>query len=217
MPLAEYFADKYEILLIDQYGCGKSDAPSEALDSQLYANLYAEFIQSLDPKTNIFIGHSYGARVIIQLASQFPELISKAIFVAGAGLVKKRSCSFKIRAKFLKKLGKTCKLLDNVFSTQFKRKFSDKFGSQDYKEAQGLMRAILVKAVTENLTDKLSQITCPTLLLYGTKDTVTPPEFGQAFDKNIKDSKLILIDGADHNSILSISYHQLQNIIEDFL
>ena len=73
LPLARYFTDKYEIILIDQYGCGKSNEPNTSFDSLTYAHLYEEFIKSLTEKTNIFIGHSYGARVIIQIASHYPK------------------------------------------------------------------------------------------------------------------------------------------------
>ena len=217
LPLARYFTDKYEIILIDQYGCGKSNEPNTSFDSLTYAHLYEEFIKSLTEKTNIFIGHSYGARVIIQIASHYPKLVHKSVFIAGAGLIRERSLIFKIRAKLLKLLGNICKLSDKLLATKLKARFGNKFGSSDYKATHGLMREILVKAVTEDLTPKLADVKCPTLLLYGTEDSVTPPEFGYIFDKNIKNSKLILIDGADHNSILTRSYHQLQHLIEDFI
>jgi pimeloyl-ACP methyl ester carboxylesterase len=215
--IATYFTDRYEVILIDQYGCGKSKAPNKALDSFAYAEIYQEFIQTLPSKENIWIGHSYGARVIIQIATSFPELVEKAVFIAGAGLKRKRSIYFKIKAKVLKLLGSSCKIIDKIFNTKLKEAFANKFGSSDYKAAKGFMRETLIKAVTEDLSNKLANIHCPILLLYGSQDNVTPPEFGQTFEKAIKNSKLIMINGADHNSILSSYYPQLQNFIEEFL
>ena len=48
------------------------------------------------------------------------------------------------------------------------------FGSKDYLAA-GELRPIFVRIVNEDLTESAQAIACPTLLLWGTDDTETPP------------------------------------------
>ena len=44
-------------------------------------------------------------------------------------------------------------------------------GSTDYRNASDTMRKILVRHVNLDLTDDLSKVKCPTLLIWGTNDT----------------------------------------------
>jgi pimeloyl-ACP methyl ester carboxylesterase len=217
LPLAEYFARDFELLLIDQYGSHLSKAPDKAYDSFGYAELYAELLKTMPVKLNICIGHSYGARIIIQMATHFSALVDKAIFIAGAGLVKKRSLYFKGKAGLLKLLGRICTMLDQNFNTKLKLRFAHKFGSEDYRKAKGLMREILIKAVTEDLKPQLHLMLCPTLLIYGASDNITPVSFGKTFAAKIPNAKLYLIETVGHNDILTKALPQLQNLIEEFI
>ncbi|MBL6785455.1 MAG: alpha/beta hydrolase [Rickettsiales bacterium] len=215
--IASYFKGKYEVILIDQYGCGRSNQPKISMDSNQYAELYYNFLARLDKKQNIFVGHSYGARIIIQISSKYPDFINKAVYIAGAGLKRKRSFIFKIKSRILKFIGISAEIADFICKTNLKSKFANKFGSSDYRSAKGLMREILVKAVNEDLSSKLDLIKCPTLLIYGAQDNVTPLSFGEKFAKSIRNSNLVIIENADHNSIISNAYPQLQNLIENFI
>ena len=51
---------------------------------------------------------------------------------------------------------------------------TDRFGSKDYLAA-GQLRSVLVRTVTEDLTESASNMACRTLLVWGTDDTETPP------------------------------------------
>ena len=53
-------------------------------------------------------------------------------------------------------------------------RFYRKFGSDDYKAAQGIMRKILVKVVNEDLKPLLKTIQAPTLLIWEMKIQLLP-------------------------------------------
>ena len=53
-------------------------------------------------------------------------------------------------------------------------------------------------AIRHNLSDKLSQIRCPTLLVWGKQDGVTPLFVGEKFNELICNSKLVVIDKCGH-------------------
>ena len=79
------------------------------------------------------------------------------------------------------------------------------------------MRRILVKVINEDLSDIATTVKCPTLLIYGAKDTETPPEIGERLSRIIPASKLIVMDDYDHYTILSQAHHQVVRQINQFM
>lgn len=64
------------------------------------------------------------------------------------------------------------------------------------------MRATLVKVVNEDLSPLIGKLNCPTLLIWGDKDTATPIEDAKAMEAWIKDAGLVVCEGAGHYSFL---------------
>lgn len=75
-------------------------------------------------------------------------------------------------------------------------------GSADYNSSTPTMRAILSKVVNEDLTGRLHLIKAPTLLIWGERDTATPMRDARKMDSLIKDSGLVVFEGAGHYSFL---------------
>ena len=95
-------------------------------------------------------------------------------------------------------------------------KFYKRFGSTDYKDAEGIMRKILVKVVNENLKPILKNIEAPTLLIWGDEDTATPLYMGKTMEKEIPDSGLVVLEGTGHYSYLD-DYNRFSIILKAFL
>ena len=78
------------------------------------------------------------------------------------------------------------------------KKVLEKFGSDDYKQLNDIMKQTFVKVVNEDLSDDASKISIPTLLVWGKKDKDTPLYMGKTFNKLIKNSKLIILNGGHY-------------------
>lgn len=212
LPIMESLGAMGNHYMLDFPGFGESSHPPEDWNVQSYADFVSEWLESKDFPPVIWIGHSFGCRVGIRLAAKYPDKIQKLILISGAGLKRKRPLHKKIyffcRIKLFKFLRKF------VPDGAFKDKLMTKFGSADYKNA-GLIRKIFVRTVNEDLTELAPKVTCPTTLIYGRKDTETPPEFGERYSRLIEGSKLFLLDGQDHYSVLSEGRHQVIKIIAD--
>ncbi|MBP5249262.1 MAG: alpha/beta hydrolase, partial [Lachnospiraceae bacterium] len=118
------------------------------------------------------------------------------------------------RYKMLKKLAslKIAKLLFGNLIDDWK----SRQGSEDYRNASPVMRQCLVKAVNEDLTERLPRIKQETLLIWGDKDTATPITDGQKMDELIPNSGLAVIQGTGHYSFLEQPV-VFKNIINAFL
>ena len=91
-----------------------------------------------------------------------------------------------------------------------------KFGSQDYKDSEGIMRQTMVKVINDDLSHLLPLIKAPSLLIWGENDQDTPVYMGQEMEKAIPDSGLVIIKGAGHYSYLD-NYDQFRAVIKVFL
>jgi pimeloyl-ACP methyl ester carboxylesterase len=174
----------------------------------------AGFIKDNTDKPVIWVGHSFGCRVGLQMASRHPELIQGMALIAAAGLPKKRALHKRISRSARVCLFKTLKkLIPLGLNEDWLR---NKFGSADYKNA-GPMRDILVKTVNEDLGTIARMITCPVTLIYGTKDTETPIEIGHRLNALISESEIAPLDGLDHYSVLGSGRHQVTPLIKKFI
>lgn len=71
-------------------------------------------------------------------------------------------------------------------------------------------------AIKNNLEDKIINITCPTLLVWGKQDTITPPFVGEKFRDLIPNSSLVLVDKCGHAPMMEVP-DQFNDILEAFL
>jgi pimeloyl-ACP methyl ester carboxylesterase len=71
-------------------------------------------------------------------------------------------------------------------------------------------------AIRHNLEDKLNQINCPTLLVWGKEDGVTPLFVGEKFNKLIKYSKLVVVEKCGHAPMMERP-DKFNTILSEFL
>lgn len=202
-------------IAIDFPGFGQSPEPSEAWGTAEYADAIAEFIKNQKLGQVIWIGHSFGCRVGLQIASRHPELIKGMSFIAGAGLQRKRPLLKKLYFKARIALFKTLKkLIPFGLNEDWLR---TKFGSSDYKNTSGIIRQIFVKVVNEDLSPQAQEVKCPVTLIYGENDTETPPELGQRFHTLITNTDLHILPNQDHYSVLGEGRHHVAPLLKKFI
>lgn len=215
--LGELLANYYTVYLIDLPGFGKSEKPETDWDTREYAVGMRQFAEEQGIKKCYLLGHSFGGRVSIRLASMYPELVAGVVLINSGGLKRQLQFPKNIRAKCIGMLSKTIKALDASFgSNLFQNWFVPKYASLDYKNA-GEMRNILVKAVNEDLTQDSQQVKCPTFILWGKDDQETPLESGKRFHELIKGSQFVALPGKDHFPFIDEGAHICAYYIQPFL
>jgi len=150
-----------------------------------YANMVLSLCEQLNIKKFNLIGHSFGGRIAIIISVLCKEETNKVVLVDSAGLKPKRNLHFYLnlwRYKFRKRLG-----LD-----------VSQFGSCDYLALSQSLRKIFISIVNTHLDDFLPFINAPTLIVFGKNDKTTPVYMAKKFKRKIKNSKLVLFEGAGH-------------------
>ena len=201
--VAGLIGDRFKVVRFDLPGFGDSEEPSEPWDVSGYADFTVRFLESFGITEAMFIGHSYGGRIIIRMASDdsLKIGITRIILIDSAGILPARTPAQirkQKRYKLLKKLFDN-KLIYFLFD-EIIDDWKNRQGSEDYRRATPVMRTTLVKAVNEDLTPLLSKISQDTLLVWGENDTATPIRDAHIMEENIPNSGLAVIPGTGHFS-----------------
>ena len=193
----------FRITILDLPGFGSSMEPSFAYNISDYASLLHEFFKELKIDNPILIGHSFGGRIAIYYASTYP--VSKLVLF-GSPFIKRENDSLKLKVfKSLKKI----KFLNNLAEVM-----KNHLGSEDYKNASGVMRQILVNTVNTDLSSNASKITCPTLLIWGNNDEAVPVSEAKKLESLINDSALIVLNGTHYCYLENLNH--ISCILENF-
>lgn len=203
-PLGNLLKDSYRITIIDLPGFGMSSEPDYAYSVYDYVDLLEELFKELKINNPSLIGHSFGGRLSIIYASR--NSVSKLVLF-GSPCIRRETKNYK--QMILKKL-KKIKIL-----APFENIAKKIMGSTDYKNANGIMREVLVKTVNEDLTECAKKITCPTLLIWGDKDEAVPLDEAKELESLLKDGALIVLPGTHYCYLENLS--QVENILNNFL
>lgn len=212
LPMAESWQSDAQNCLLDFPGFGASPKPASDWGTAEYADMAAAFLAALPAGQRIWIGHSFGCRVGLQLAARHPASIDAMFLIAAAGIPRKRSLLNRLKVKTKVATYKTLRALP----IGDKDRLRERFGSADYRAA-GELRGILTKVVNEDLSEVAGQITCPVRLVFGSQDSETPPEIGRRLAALIPRGEFIELDGLDHYSILAAGRHQTTFQLKKFI
>lgn len=218
-PIWKYFMNNRKVVVLDFPGQGgKSGKLVEPWGVPEYSEMVRSFMEELKLDKPDVIGHSFGGRVIIYLASKYQDIFNKIILTDAAGIKPKMTIKRFIKRASVKISKAIIKLLySNEKREEKLGKLRNKFASSDYAALDtDVMRGTFNKIVTLNLKDNLKNIKSPTLLIWGDKDTATPLYMAKIMEKEIKDSGLVVLEGAGHFSYLDQS-SRYNIIVENFL
>ena len=203
-----HLKDNFRVLSYDFAGHGRSEEPLEPWGVKEYTDNLSKLIKEFNMDNPILIGHSFGCRVAITYASS--NKVNKMILTGAAGIKPKRGLDYKLRVSTFKTLKKVVNLTG---SAKLKESLSNKFGSSDYKNTTGVMRESFVKIVNDDVSDILSDVTCPTLLVWGELDEAVDLSMARIMEEKMKDAALVIFEKDDHFAY----YHQWQrfNLVID--
>jgi pimeloyl-ACP methyl ester carboxylesterase len=197
--------DSYRVVQLDFPGFGASDEPKEPWNVDAYADFFCSFMEALEIKKAVLLGHSYGGRVIIKLAAResIPFEIEKIVLVDSAGVMPERSASqkFKVKMYKIKRNFLTSKPVHSLFPEVIDYWMS-KQGSEDYRNASPLMKKCLVMAVNEDLQHLMPSVKQEVLLVWGDLDVDTPISDAHKMEALMPNAGLVVLEGTDHYSFL---------------
>ena len=208
-----FFSAYFTIYIFDYPGFGNTIFPNHDLTIYDYACIFNDFLNEYDITNPIIIGHSFGGRLIILLASIYKRSFKKIILIDSAGIK-----NFSLKKVFRKYLYKFLKKLKFLFKN--KNKYLKKLlcfcGSTDFKNINKNMQKTFINIVNTNLIKDIPNIKDETLIIWGINDLETPYKDAIKFNKLINNSYLIPINNSGHFPYLDYP-NLINNIIYEYI
>jgi len=177
----------------DLPGFGATPPPAEAWGSAEYADCVAELLPGMAGPV-VVLGHSFGGKVAVQLAAYRPDHVRALVLtgvpqLVGAGRPRRPAAAFRL----IRSLHQAGLVSDERMAAARRR-----YGSSDYRAAEGIMREVLVRSLAEHYEGELDAIRCPVTLVWGDDDTAAPLAGAQQAASRLADADLVVCPGAGH-------------------
>lgn len=219
----QHLSSRCQVIVYDRSGCGLSYRPDGGFSIDHWVAELAGVLDDLEVPTAVVVGHSLGSMVAQQFAATYPQRTRALVLVGGeAALSPEGRDILTVRADVIEGRGLAAVVdswLDSVLSP------ATRVASP---ALAGLLRAVFVandahtyvqQAMVLRDADvrpRLGDIACPTLLLVGDQDPVTPLAWQQAIAADIPGSEVRVISGAAHMPMLE-SVQEFDAALVEFL
>ncbi len=186
--LLKCLSKRYQVIALDFPGFGDSDIYSNPWTVFDFANFIGKFVDKLNIKPCVLVGHSFGGCISIVLSShpKLSDRFSHLVLINSAGI---RTKPPKIKAIIF---------LSKFIPETIKTKLSGLFPSNEYSSLNGVKKKTFSLVVSQDLQEYMPRISIPTLILWGGEDNTTPMAHAKIINRKIKKSQLIISPEDNH-------------------
>lgn len=170
--LIRSLSQHFTVIAFDNRGAGRTDKPDIPYTIPMMAEDTAGLMSSLKLGPTVVLGVSMGGRIAMTLACEHPDLVSRLILASTAA---RRHRSLPEQAS-------------NLLS------FLPHLRGR-YPQPPHAYRRQIMAAEDFDFTDRLPEISTPTLILHGRRDRVIPIELAEEVHAGIRGSRLIVFKG----------------------
>jgi len=211
------FQHTHCVHLLDLPGFGEAPPPPESWGTNEYADLVQQYILERINAPVVLVGHSFGGRVSVRLGSRRLALVKEIVLLGVPGLPQPTFTRRKLRAWGIRTLRRALIAAQPLIGERGVRWHTERFGSKDY-QAAGVLRPVLVRTVTEDLTESASNITCRVLLVWGIDDTETPPWLAHRYAALLgSKARLVLLPHKDHHLYTGTGAHLIGQKMREWM
>lgn len=228
-PVAEAFAENWDVVMVDLRGHGKSDAPENGYDYETMATEVAGLIEGLALVKPVVMGHSLGAMTALVLAGLYPDLPRALILEDPPAFwckgpasqeeldIRAGMCAwfYEVKRKTRDELLETARMENPTWSEAELGPWAD----AKHRFSLEIARLHDPRAtVPANFPELLKQITCPSLLITADPErgAILTDEDVAALQKSVPQIKREHIPGAGHN-IRREQFSRYMEIVNTFL
>src|SRR5215207_1468054 len=212
------FMGEHRVVAMDLPGFGHSPMPAEKISIPGYGRFVDALLEELGVGAACVVGNSMGGFIGAELSIQFPARVERLVLVSAAGLTIEYQRDERILA-MLKRLERTLAVYGGWLATRsgplVRRPRSRQALMKVVAEHADLLPAPLVAEqikgsgkpgfidALDALTDypireRLPEIACPTLIVWGEDDRLVPVRDADEFERLIPDSRKVVFPDTGH-------------------
>ena len=213
----EALAQHFSVYTLDLLGYGYSDRPDIAYTPDLFIDSVKGFMSELNIAQATLIGNSLGAGVAMGMTLKYPHLTDKIILIGGfpQGASEKAALMayrifLRFKPSFLLRIGFSLSGKSFLRSTLKnlvvdKSLITDDVTDRAYRFRTFAGSAHVLFSTRNNIqrwenhyAPRISEITTPTLIMWGTRDPLFPLPVGEELHQQIPHSMFLAIENAGH-------------------
>ncbi len=217
------FADDHRVIAMDLPGFGHSPMPHEQITISAYARILDELLEKLGVSAATVVGNSMGGFVSTELAIAFPQRVERLVLVSAAGISTYRHRSVERIEPYLRRLAPMVALytgwtaaqsdwvtrrpgLRNLtlgLVTRHPDRLPAALAAEQLRGAgkPGFMQALQAN-IDYPIKERLPEIACPTLIVWGAEDKVIPVADASVFEELIPNSRKVIFEDTGHVAML---------------
>jgi pimeloyl-ACP methyl ester carboxylesterase len=188
-----------DAIALDLPGFGSTPAPEAVWGTREYAAAVSGVFDEMAEHV-VVLGHSFGGRVAVHLAGICPDRVA-GLVLTGVPLYRPagRPAKPRLRLRTARRLA-AHGLIDQAKVEALRQRY----GSDDYRAASGVMRRVLVRTLAESYSEAIAAVRCPVELVWGDDDTATPLAIAERVRRELPDAHLAVCAGAGHLTLLTV-------------
>jgi 3-oxoadipate enol-lactonase len=222
---AAAFSLAHRVITFDWRGFGESSLPESPSDMTAFADDLAGLMDFLELDRAVICGLSMGGYAAFSFLRTYAHRVEALILadtratadteegrrnrLTMTSLVREEGPSAIVEQMTSRLLGAKS-LHDNPHAVGRVRTMIEA------NRSEGIARALLGMAARPDSTALLADVRCPTLIIVGEDDVLTPPSESEAMARGIAGSKLSIIPGVGHLPNIE-NPHEFNRILEEFL
>ena len=211
-------AEGRRALALDLPGFGFSEMPSDEISISGYGRVVNSFCDQLDLGEVVLVGNSMGGFISAETAIQFPARVARVVLVSAAGVTTSdlRSRPIMAGARVVAAVAtRTAAMSERVVRRRhvrhlvfnsFIRHPTRIRNELLYEITRGSRRPGFLDALRAimdyDFRDRLPEIDCPTLIVWGTEDMLVPSSDADEFERLIPQSRKVIFRDTGHMAML---------------
>ncbi len=203
----ETFQDRCTVLTWDVRGFGGSDRRPDTMAPGTWASDLASVLDEVGAPDAVIGGISMGGVVSQRFALDFPERTQALILISTSSELNERAeAGWNARADLIERDGLAKALAPTGPALSYGKEYRERH-AEDIAEAARLAiernddacYAAACRAVSDiDYTADLAAISCPTLILQGLEDALTPPGGSVIMSRRIPGARLVMLEHCGH-------------------
>lgn len=223
--VVEELSKQYKILLFDNRGAGRSEAPTGQYSIDLFAKDTVDIMTALQiDRANIF-GISMGGMIAQEIALNYPERVKKLILgCTNVGPLHSVSAAPEVLNKLI---NPSYESVEERINQTISILIPEEYIAQHKDKVDEFIKRLLIAPIKPepflcqlgaimrfNSFDRLKQIKVPTLVLAGDQDVLIPPQNSEILVNNIPNARLEIFKGCGHGFLTQVQGELCDMLIE---
>ena len=212
-PFIPNFSKNNVTILMDFLDQGQSDRMTEEYDHDIQVRALAALIEGLPYDKVTVMGISYGGEIAVQYAVRYPEKVKKLILANAAAStsdwLRKIGDGWNAVAKTGNGEAYYLTTIPVIYSTAFyereaawmERREGTLIPYFSRDDVQKSLIRLTDSSRNYDYTDRVHEISCPTLIISCSEDCLVPPTEQIILHEKIKGSHYVTINGSGHASM----------------